>query len=101
MSSLERLLQKSVPELKQRFLEQERPVPAGLLEALEADARHGAKELARKIRDKRRKNRAEGQRLRNLLKFELELWEAGHVLIAGVDEAGMAPLAGPVVAGAV
>jgi len=101
MSSLEKLLEKSVPELKHRFLELERPVPAGLLEALEGDPRHGAQELARKIREKRQKNRAEGQRLRNLLKFEVELWAQGHLHIAGVDEAGMAPLAGPVVAGAV
>jgi ribonuclease HII len=50
---------------------------------------------------RRFKNRAEGQRLRNLLRFEIELWSQGLTLIAGVDEAGMAPLAGPVVAGAV
>jgi ribonuclease HII len=31
----------------------------------------------------------------------LDLWEQGFSLIAGVDEAGMAPLAGPVIAGAV
>src|SRR5436190_1132581 len=48
-----------------------------------------------------RKNRAEGQRLHNLLRFEIDLWEQGFNFIAGVDEAGMAPLAGPVVAGAV
>ncbi|PYS71676.1 MAG: ribonuclease HII, partial [Acidobacteria bacterium] len=48
-----------------------------------------------------RKNRAEGQRLHNLLRFEIDLWDQGVNLIAGVDEAGMAPLAGPVVAGAV
>jgi ribonuclease HII len=35
-----------------------------------------------------------------MLKFEQPLWEAGHVHVAGVDEAGMAPLAGPVCAGA-
>ncbi len=36
-----------------------------------------------------------------LLKFEKELWGEGVALIAGVDEAGVGPLAGPVVAGAV
>jgi len=39
--------------------------------------------------------------LHNLLRFEIELWEQGFNMIAGVDEAGMAPLAGPVVAAAV
>jgi ribonuclease HII len=32
---------------------------------------------------------------------EKEFWARGHMLIAGVDEAGRGPLAGPVVAGAV
>ncbi len=99
--TLEKLLAKSVPELTRRFLEGARAVPDGLLAALEVDPRAGARDLARKIRERRTKNRAEGQRLRNLLKFEGELWAQGIHLIAGVDEAGMAPLAGPVCAGAV
>jgi len=101
MPSLEKLLALSVPDLRTRFLERKAAVPAGLLEALEADERQGARELARQIRGRRHKNRAEGQRLRTLLRFEVELWESGIQLIAGVDEAGMAPLAGPVVAAAV
>jgi ribonuclease HII len=44
---------------------------------------------------------SEARRLRRLLKFEREIWAQGCLLIAGVDEAGVAPLAGPVVAGAV
>jgi len=76
-------------------------VPEELLEALDYDPRDGARELSRQIRLRRYKNRAEGQRLRNLLRYESELWERGITVIAGVDEAGMAPLAGPVVAGAV
>ena len=47
------------------------------------------------------RNRREGQRLRHLLTRERELWAAGHQHVAGVDEAGMGPLAGPVVAAAV
>lgn len=35
------------------------------------------------------------------LKFECELWQTGLTRVAGVDEAGRGPLAGPVVAGAV
>ncbi|MDE5539580.1 MAG: ribonuclease HII [Bacilli bacterium] len=37
----------------------------------------------------------------DLLKYEKELYQKGLTLIAGVDEAGRGPLAGPVVAGAV
>ena len=99
--SLEILLAKSIPELKERFVDRVRPVPRGLLEALECDERQGAHHLAKQIRERWRKNRAEGQRLHSLLRFEIDLWDQGFNLIAGVDEAGMAPLAGPVVAAAV
>jgi len=101
MTTLERFLQKSISELRELFLERPRPVPKGLVEALETDPRQGAQQLAKRIRQRRRSNRAEGQRLHSLLRFELELWLQGMTLVAGVDEAGMAPLAGPVVAGAV
>lgn len=101
MPSLEQLLSKSIPELRTLFIERGRAVPKGLLEALEEDNRQGAKHLAKLIRSRYRSNRSEGQRLHSLLRFEIELWAQGYSLIAGVDEAGMAPLAGPVVAGAV
>jgi ribonuclease HII len=101
MHSLDEILDKPVHELRNLFLERRRPVPRGFLEALEVDSRQGAKQLARRIRQRQRSNRSEGQRLHSLLRFELELWTEGFNLVAGVDEAGMAPLAGPVVAGAV
>ena len=101
MPTLERLLHQSIPELRKRFLELNRPVPRGFVEALETDPRQGAQQLAKQIRGRRRGNRAEGQRLHLLLRYEIDLWLQGFNLIAGVDEAGMAPLAGPVVAGAV
>lgn len=101
MPSLETILRRSIPELRELYLERRRPVPKGLLEALEVDNRLGAHQLAKQIRGRYRSNRSEGQRLHTLLRFEIELWAQGYSLVAGVDEAGMAPLAGPVVAGAV
>ncbi|MBA2703269.1 MAG: ribonuclease HII [Blastocatellia bacterium] len=101
MPSLADLLHKSIPELREIFLDRRRRVPRGLLEALETDNRNGAHQLAKQIRKRYRSNRSEGQRLHTLLRFEIELWAQGYSLVAGVDEAGMAPLAGPVVAGAV
>jgi ribonuclease HII len=101
MPELQSLLNKSIPELSKLFLGRRRPVPKGLLEALEVDSRQGAQQLAKRIRERYRSNRSEGQRLHTLLRFELELWSEGFDMVAGVDEAGMAPLAGPVVAGAV
>ena len=90
----------SVAELRERFVADGRPVPAGCEEALLGDARAGARAVARAIQRRRRLNRVEGQRLRRLARYETALWSRGVTLVAGVDEAGMAPLAGPVVAGA-
>jgi ribonuclease HII len=45
--------------------------------------------------------RALARRLTRLLKRERELWASGIERICGVDEAGVGPLAGPVVAAAV
>lgn len=100
MPTVDELLQQSLFSLKARFLDRKEALPKGLLEALEADSRRGAQTLAGKLRARQQANRTEGQRLRHLLKFETELWEQGFTLIAGVDEAGVGPLAGPVVAGA-
>lgn len=99
--ALAELLQLPVSILKERFLDEHAAVPRGLLRALEGDGRRAARELAKKIRTRRQKNFKEGQRLRKILRFETELWASGFERIAGVDEAGMAPLAGPVVASAV
>jgi ribonuclease HII len=99
--SIEELLAKSVSELRMYFVNKTHPVPDGFLDALENDSRRGARQLAALIRKRRVRNRREGQRLHHLLRYELELWDEGIQLIAGVDEAGMAPLAGPVVAAAV
>jgi ribonuclease HII len=90
----------SCAELRERFLDRGCGLPEDCEAALEADPRAGAREVLRLVRKRRHGNRAEGQRLRHLLRYEAELWERGVVLVAGVDEAGMAPLAGPVVAGA-
>jgi ribonuclease HII len=99
--SVEQLLRKSVKELRELFLEENRPLPAGFLEALRRDPRGGAARLADAIDKRRAANRKEGRRLHALFRYEIELWGRGSNLVAGVDEAGMAPLAGPVVAAAV
>jgi ribonuclease HII len=69
--------------------------------ALKADHRAGAKSILAAVARRRFENRSEGQRLRKLLRFESELWASGLLRVAGVDEAGMSPLAGPVAAAAV
>lgn len=88
-------------ELKARYVDEGRPLPRAIEAMLREDGRPGAKKLLEAITKRRRKNRAEGQRLRKLLRFETELWAQGVTRVAGVDEAGMSPLAGPVAAAAV
>lgn len=91
----------TLSELKARYVDEGRPLPREIEAILRDDPRPGAKKLLDAILKRRRKNRAEGQRLRKLLRFETELWESGILRVAGVDEAGMSPLAGPVAAAAV
>ncbi|HET7753811.1 MAG TPA: ribonuclease HII [Anaeromyxobacteraceae bacterium] len=91
----------SVSELRERFVVRGRPLPAECEAVLAQDPRAGARAVYDAVCKRRRGNRAEGQRLRHLLRYENELWERGVERVAGVDEAGMAPLAGPVVAAAV
>jgi len=90
----------SLGELRQKYLVEGASVPAGLLSTLEADPRDGVRKFLESLKKRQADNRAEGQRLRHMLKFETELWAEGFVHIAGVDEAGMGPCAGPVCAGA-
>jgi ribonuclease HII len=47
------------------------------------------------------RSRAETWRLKKLLRFEDGFWDQGLEFVAGVDEAGRGPLAGPVLAAAV
>jgi ribonuclease HII len=91
---------KTIKEIMEYFRTLEPPFPDRLLEALDRDPRTGAQQLARTLRERRLKSQKEAQRLQKLLHFEKELWQKGFRFIAGVDEAGMAPLAGPVVAAA-
>ncbi|EEG77230.1 ribonuclease HII [Dethiobacter alkaliphilus] len=71
------------------------------LELLSSDGRAGARSLAQRMLNKLEKERQERKRLLNMLKLERAAREKGFTYIAGVDEAGRGPLAGPVVAGAV
>ncbi len=58
-------------------------------------------ERDRKARRRRNAQRRERYRLTKLLELERSMWAGGLVRVAGVDEAGRGPLAGPVVAAAV
>ena len=102
MDKTENLLRMSVNELRKRFLDGGYILPPdAILNALADDPRAGARQIALKIRRRRENEIKEDVRLENLLCFEKALWSEGFRNVAGVDEAGVGPLAGPVVAAAV
>lgn len=88
----------SVDEVRARFAARE-PTRAEW-EALQTDRRAGVRAIVTRIENGRKREAAESRRLHLRTKYERELWEQGLVHIAGCDEAGMSPLAGPVVAAA-
>ena len=91
----------TLAELRRLYVTEGQPLPSEVARALAADPRAGAKAILDAIERRRSANRAEGQRLRKMLTYERLRWAQGTQLVAGVDEAGMAPLAGPVTAAAV
>ena len=91
----------TLAEIRSRYVDRPRPLPAELETALRDDPRPGAQAILAAVARRRYDNRSEGQRLRTMLRFEVKLWEAGVLHVAGLDEAGMSPLAGPVAAAAV
>lgn len=91
----------NLSELALRHVREGRPIDKALEAALRRDPRAGARAILSAVEKRRFDNRSEGQRLRKLLRFETDLWSSGVLMVAGVDEAGMSPLAGPVCAAAV
>ncbi|MCE2105687.1 ribonuclease HII [Streptococcus thermophilus] len=69
--------------------------------SFEEDSRTGVQAAIRKRRKAILTELAEEERLETLLNYEKSLYTRGIELIAGVDEVGRGPLAGPVVAAAV
>ncbi len=89
----------TIKEIKQ-YLEN-KDISVDLIQKLAGDSRTGvvklSQQLAKKL--KKRKNIIEKWHINN--KYEANLRNIGYKLIAGIDEAGRGPLAGPVVAAAV
>ncbi|MGZ5060682.1 MAG: ribonuclease HII [Usitatibacter sp.] len=91
----------SVDEIRKRYVERKEPVSQQVLNRLQRDSRQGVQRLHAALTKRFEKERDERVRLDAMRHFEMVLWKSGVRDIAGVDEAGVAPLAGPVVAAAV
>jgi ribonuclease HII len=98
-AEIDDLARLNVAELRARFAE--RLPTAKEREALAADGRSGVQALARTLQARQERAKAERESLKKRLRYETKLWTEGVEHIAGCDEAGMGPLAGPVVAAAV
>ena len=72
-----------------------------LIRRLERDSRAGARALAGECARRLARSRADRRRVSRLFALRRRLRREGVRLIAGVDEVGVGPLAGPVVAAAV
>src|SRR5918992_1743290 len=90
----------SIEEIRERYLDNGEPVSARILTRLQRDPRHGVRRLHEALKKRFERERDERLRLEAMRHFEHLLWKSGVRDIAGVDEAGVGPLAGPVVAAA-
>ncbi len=72
-----------------------------VIHALGGDPRGGAQKLVRFCQARMEDWKKERDRLGRMYSYERQVWAMGYRLVAGVDEAGRGPLAGPVVAAAV
>ena len=91
----------SIEEIREQLLRGDQPITAHFLNKLGRDPRQGARKIYELLKKRYEKQRTDRVRVLNMLNFERVLWKSGIRSIAGVDEVGMGPLAGPVVAAAV
>jgi len=91
----------SIDEIRERYARADAAVTPQALSKLKRDPRHGVRQIYETLKKRYERDSAERTRLDSMLNFERVLWRAGVQHIAGVDEVGMGPLAGPVIAAAV
>jgi ribonuclease HII len=90
----------SIEEIREH-LRGDQPVTAHFLNKLGRDPRQGARKIYEILKRRYEKERTDRVRVLNMLNFERVLWKSGIQSVAGIDEVGIGPLAGPVVAAAV
>lgn len=90
----------TIKEIKEQLANIQR-LDDPLLAELEQDSRSGVIQAIAKQKREIQKRIDEDERLEGMLAYEKECYARGMELIAGVDEVGRGPLAGPVVAASV
>lgn len=91
----------SIKEIEERLFHEPCLLSQKEIHILHKDERKGVQGLLRKWRKQQEKQAALQQKYIDMSTYERDLQQQGYQWIAGVDEAGRGPLAGPVVAAAV
>ncbi|HEV8723476.1 MAG TPA: ribonuclease HII [Candidatus Binatia bacterium] len=91
----------SLEEIREQCLRGDQPITAHFLNKLGRDPRQGVRKIYELLKKRYEKERTDRARVLNMLNFERVLWKSGIQSVAGIDEVGIGPLAGPVVAAAV
>lgn len=91
----------AIGEIKNIVKSKELKEQITMIEMLFLDNRKGVRDIAISIEKKVKKHELELRRLKSLSSFEDELRKNNISVIAGIDEVGRGPLAGPVVTAAV
>ena len=91
----------SLEEIREQVLRGDPPITAHFLNKLGRDPRQGVRKIYELLKKRYEKERTDRARVLNMLNFERVLWKSGIQSVAGIDEVGIGPLAGPVVAAAV
>lgn len=92
---MEPLSQMNVREVEEALFKDPSP---RMICACQKDPRQGVRHLAVRLIKFQQAQVVEETRIQQMLVEEKKLWQEGYLLLAGIDEAGRGPLAGPVVA---
>ncbi|WP_054635299.1 ribonuclease HII [Thalassobacillus sp. C254] len=90
----------SIAQIKEELF-QERAPSAEFLDQLAEDERKGVQQVVKRYEQKRKKEQQMLEEYERMNKYEEKLIKEGYQAVAGIDEVGRGPLAGPVTAAAV
>src|SRR5699024_6526068 len=90
---------KTISEIKKLFEQEE--ITEEIIQDLKNDERKGVQAILKRYKKQKQKDEQLKEQFMKMTSFEKHFRNDGFNLIAGVDEAGRGPLAGPVVAAAV
>ncbi|TCP29169.1 RNase HII [Scopulibacillus darangshiensis] len=91
---------KSIKEIEQSLFQLEN-ISSEVRHQLEDDSRKGVQALLKRWDERHAKKQAIVEKYLQMSQYEHGLYKKGDLYIAGIDEAGRGPIAGPVVAAAV